>query len=117
MAKNKPRALTLPRFNLRIPPKWQKPLMIILACILIIVFLVYLMPESGTTDCQTDRACFLQKAMRCEPAKFENMVGTTQLSYHVSKDCVLTKTITKLGEKEPNEVKSLFLGLSMKCEY
>ncbi len=45
------------------------------------------------------------------------MIGTTELNYLVGEDCTLIKTITRMGVREPRQVKDLFLGLSMKCSY
>ena len=92
------------------------PLIVILACIAIILIVLLVMPI-GAPDCGSDEACFLPKANACEPVKFKNMIDTTEIGYEINDDCSVTKTITKLGEREPQEVKDLFLGLSMNCNF
>ncbi|MBW2987766.1 hypothetical protein KY336_04405 [Candidatus Woesearchaeota archaeon] len=92
------------------------PLIVILACIAIILIVLLVMPI-GVPDCNSDEACFLPKANACEQVKFKNMIDTTEIGYEVNEDCSVTKTITKLGEREPQEVKDLFLGLSMNCNF
>jgi len=92
------------------------PMMIILACIAIIIIVLLVMPI-GITNCGSDANCFITKANACEPVKFKNMIDTTEISYVIADECSVTKTITKLGDREPKEVKELFSGLNMKCNY
>jgi hypothetical protein len=123
-----------PRPTLRVPPRVivppkklpsmpsvkvsrkYHPIMIILACIAIIIIVLLVMPI-GITNCGSDADCFIPKANACEEVKFKNMIDTTEISYTIDEECSVTKTITKLGDREPKEVKDLFLGLSMECNY
>ncbi|MBD3259688.1 hypothetical protein GF371_03600 [Candidatus Woesearchaeota archaeon] len=124
----KPRIMPTPAGPPRVvtPPKLPKvkltskkvlyPLIIILACIAVLL-IVLLLFSIGPENCGTDEACFIAKANACEPARFHNMIDTTEISYVIGEDCTVTKEITKLGEREPEEVKELFLGQAMKCSY
>ncbi|MBW3013323.1 hypothetical protein KY340_03895 [Candidatus Woesearchaeota archaeon] len=116
--KTQPRVITPPKLpKIRAPQgKYLHPLIIILACVAVVIILLMLL-SFGTKNCGSNEACMIEKANACEPARFKNMVDTTELSYLIGDDCSITKQITRLGEKEPKEVKDLFLGLSMKCTY
>lgn len=60
--------------------------------------------------------CFIAKAENCESAKMEQNFDGSIFKLSV-KNCVLTKTALKLNESEPQEIKDLLEGASMKCEY
>ena len=112
-----PRILELPRLpRIRLSKKAWHTLIVIMSVILLIMIFLYLFP-GGTKNCGTDESCFISSAYACQPAKFNNLVGTTEVNYLIEDDCTVIKTITRMGAKEPQQVRNLFLGLSMKCSY
>ncbi len=69
-----------------------------------------------STDCGYDKQCFIQQANKCESAVVrENLAGTIVM--YSTNNCVLTKEMEKIAETEPEQVKLLFQGKSMKCPY
>jgi len=67
-------------------------------------------------NCGSDSECFITAANLCQSAKFQNNIAGSVYEYK-TKDCVLTKTALKINETEPQEIKDIFEGQSMTCEY
>lgn len=116
MAK-KPRVLRLPRHRIKLSGRTKHALIIVLAVVLAVLLFIYIYPEEKSMKLCSTEECFIRAANACAPARFRNTVGTTEISYKVGKGCVITKTVTGLGEQEPEQVKELFMGVSMRCNY
>jgi hypothetical protein len=71
-------------------------------------------PSPATTQ---DPAAFIAAANDCRAMNLTvtNTVGT--FTYQSSTDCALLKTLVKMNESEPAEVRSLVEGKSMVCGY
>lgn len=119
MPKAMPPQPFIPRKAFRpVPAKgyfWRIFLPLLIVAIVIIALLVVFV-SGAPKDCGTDEACFVRLANDCKAAKLKNTVDTTTIEY-VTKDCQLTKKIVGLSPDEPQEVRDLFMGLRMTCNY
>ncbi len=88
----------------------------IAAIVLVIIFVPLLMYSVALTDCGSDPACFGGLANQCKQAKYTGIIAGATVSV-VARDCQLTKTILNLPETEPESIRTLFAGKSMKCVY
>lgn len=87
-------------------------MIIILAVIIFTAAVLFLFSPAG---CITEE-CFMEKANKCEPAKFKNTIKGTVVSYEAN-NCVLTKKILSLEPEEPQEIVDAFMGKNMTCRY
>ncbi|MBW3011165.1 hypothetical protein KY326_03030 [Candidatus Woesearchaeota archaeon] len=93
---------------------WKAFIPLIIVAILIISLIVVF--TGGPMDCKTDERCFLELANACKAGQYQNTIDTTTIKY-ITKNCQLTKEIIGLSPDEPAEVKDLFMGLAMTCNY
>lgn len=63
-----------------------------------------------------DDNCFITAANSCENARLSKADAGGIFSYS-TKECVLTKTMAKMNDSEPPEIKTLLGGKSMTCPY
>lgn len=90
-------------------------LWIILAVFVAIVCIAGIMTYRSYSSCQ-DQACFISLANECKNARFQQIEAGSLFTY-TEKNCALTKTLTKMNETEPAEMKTLLEGKSMTCDY
>ncbi len=81
--------------------------------ILLVIVLFILISKYGSS---CDEQCFVNKANLCENAVYKNEIAGAKLKYETN-NCVLDKTVLKLANNEPNELRALFKGKSMSCGY
>jgi hypothetical protein len=101
------------------------PLSIILITLMIVVvaYGIYLLipvissmiGSMSIANCM-DPTCFTTAANNCQSATFQNNIAGSIIKYD-TKNCILTKTILKMNETEPQEMIDLFQGKSMTCTY
>jgi len=74
-------------------------------------------PEpAGPTVCTTDE-CFLELANDCEQASYTKQIKTGTFELSISEECRLTKKLIALVESEPDRMKDMLEGKSMRCVY
>jgi hypothetical protein len=85
--------------------------------IIIAVGIYFLIPvvQSLFVSCNT-ADCFIAKAENCGSARIDQTIGGSVFRLSVEK-CILTKTLSKINETEPQEMKDLLGGKSMTCAY
>ena len=81
---------------------------------ILLILILFLLIAKYESSC--DEQCFVDKANLCENAKYENEIAGAKIRYETN-DCLLDKTILKLADNEPDELRSLFKDKSMSCEY
>jgi hypothetical protein len=86
------------------------------AAFIILVFAGFFL-LAGPENCGGDKDCFITNAQSCNPSILELDDGGTITTYEVNEACVMVRTMTKLAESEPQEVKLLFENRSMVCTY
>ena len=82
---------------------------------LFIIAAFYLIDFSITEVCDTSE-CFTEAANQCKSAQFlrQENVGTF---IYLSRDCLFTKALVNLSDKEPQAVKDLLEEKSLTCVY
>jgi len=70
----------------------------------------------GPTVCTTDD-CFVDLVNECKPASYTKQIKTGTFELGSSEDCVLTKKLVSLVDSEPERVKNMLEGKSMRCVY
>ena len=83
--------------------------------VLIILFVILLF--SFETDCGFDNECFIQRASNCNEATLTQDLDGNTIKYRSTDDCALIITMFQMKEEEPEDVKALFEGKEMRCEY
>lgn len=73
----------------------------------------FFIPQSASC---TDEECFRKAANACETASFKS-TDVSGTALHEVQNCQYTRTMTEISEDEPAEVRDLFLGKSMICDY
>lgn len=89
---------------------------LITTLLLVIIIMAAIILLFSPTSCAT-KECFLEKANACERATYKNSIAGAQLNYEVKTDCTLVKTLVKVADNEPDEIKAKFAGKSMICAY
>lgn len=88
-----------------------------IAAILIgVIILIYIFIPK-TTDCKTDKICFVEKANECKKAVLRDTIVEGTTVKYTTKNCILTKTIEEFSEAEPEEVTTFFKDKEMACPY
>ena len=88
-----------------------------LLVMIIIAALLYLMPAKEEIKiCRTD-SCLIDAANECTPAVLEKTISTVKMRLEVKEGCVLNKKVTDMDKTEPKEVRDLFIGAEMDCNY
>ena len=88
-----------------------------LIVIAVILAVIFILPSFsiGSKKC-ADKACFVTAANNCENVAFEQLEEGSLFGYS-ARSCVLTKTLKKMNETEPAEMKDLLEGKSLSCKY
>jgi len=81
-----------------------------------IYFLIPVISTISFSKSCDSQECFLTAANNCENAKFQQTEAGSLFEYSANK-CVLTKTLKKINETEPVEMKDLLEGKSLTCSY
>lgn len=99
-------------------PKKHVPWYVTLFSILIIIVIIAatITILFSPTSCAT-KECFLERANACERATYQNVIAGARLNYESRKDCTIVKTLAKVADTEPAEIKEKFEGKSMVCAY
>jgi len=90
--------------------------------IVVIIALVFFFYSKGfvgrayVTECDT-AVCLIEQANECKPAEYIVNIGTSTIKMEILSGCRLKKTIIKLDETEPVEIRDFFKGKSMTCTY
>lgn len=87
--------------------------LVMIVLIGLLVLLIMLIPR--TIVCE-DNNCFVSAASGCDDVRLEKEIAGSLFEF-AANDCVLTKTLVKVGENEDLSVKTLFEGESMNCPY
>lgn len=90
--------------------------LILLVAILFLYFSGTLSGKAFLQECE-DEACLIDKANLCEETKFTTKIGTSTIEMEVLSGCRLKKTILKLDDAEPKEIREFFEGKYMICDY
>lgn len=99
----------------RTPQKSNKSALVIAVSVLVVLGLVAVYFTMGSRLVSED--VFIERANACQPAVFEKTIGTATMRLESKRGCVLEKTIIAMDESEPVEVRNLFIGAQMTCEY
>jgi len=89
---------------------------LITTLLLIIIIMAAIILLFSPKSCAT-KECFLEKANACQRATYKNSIAGAQLNYEIKTDCTLVKTLVKVADNEPDEIKEKFEGKSMVCAY
>ncbi|MBT4541188.1 hypothetical protein HOC35_06780 [Candidatus Woesearchaeota archaeon] len=93
------------------------PLIIIsILSILFVLALLFWFAKLGITECDNEQ-CFFEMANQCKSVTYKIDEAGTVYNFESSKDCVFTKTITKVSDTEPQDIIDLFEGKALTCEY
>ena len=90
--------------------------------ILILISLGYYFYTSGrigrayVSQCNSP-SCLIENANNCNPAIYTARIGTSIIEMEILPDCAIKKTVVKLDETEPEEIRNYFEGRSMVCTY
>ncbi len=92
------------------------PVFIGIAVLIVVLLAVLLFLLPGQNLCKTDE-CFIEAANECKPAILEKKIATADIRLEIKEGCVLNKKIIDMEEAEPEEVRNLFIGAEMNCNY
>ncbi len=84
--------------------------------LLIIIIMAAIILLFSPASCAT-KDCFLEKANACKRATYQNTIAGAQINYESKSDCTIVKTLVKVADTEPKEIKEKFEGKSMMCAY
>ncbi len=96
-----------------------KAMLIVIAVTLIALIIYFVIPKGllpATLDSCADKACFIQKAESCQPARFTQDEKGTLVQY-TTKNCIFTKKIIKVSSQEQERIREAVTGKSMSCSY
>ena len=114
MANNKAKNKEIPE-EIKQPYSINKIIFLVIAVIVVIIIIYLVIPKA--TNCDYDKACFIEKANNCERAIVRDTIGDGSIVKYTSKDCILTKAFDEFSETEPEEVTSFFEKKEMTCSY
>ena len=103
-------------------PKIKKPIKLsffaklVTTLLLIIIIMAVIILLFSPASCAT-KGCFLEKANACKRATYQNTIAGAQINYESKTDCTIVKTLVKVADTEPKEIKEKFEGKSMICAY
>jgi len=90
--------------------------------VLILIALGYYFYTSGRVgkayvlQCESP-SCLIENANKCSPAIYTARIGTSIIEMEIFPNCAIKKTVVKLDETEPKEIRDYFEGSSMVCTY
>lgn len=105
-------AVKKPRKPMQIPFFAKLVSVLLLVIIIMAVIILVFSPASCAT-----KECFLEKANACKRATYQNSIAGAQVNYESKPDCTIVKTVVKVADTEPAEIKEKFEGKSMVCAY
>jgi len=82
-----------------------------------IVWIIVRMSTDFPTDCGADKQCFIDNCKECKAATLMLDEEGTLTEYKAFANCTLTRTITKIADDEPEEVRLLFEDKGMSCSW
>jgi hypothetical protein len=96
---------------------WLIPLLIVIAVgiYFLIPFVSSFISNLSAQTCAT-QDCFILAANSCKSVKMQQIEEGSLFEYS-ARNCVLTKTLKKMNETEPVEMKDLLEGKSLQCSY
>lgn len=98
----------------------RKPLRMIhitvFSVLILLVLAIAITLIASPATCAT-KECFLEKANACEKATYKNAIAGARINYESRTDCTIVKTLVKVADTEPAEIKEKFQGKSMICAY
>lgn len=89
----------------------------IVAVIAVIFAMQYTPKEAGRAAFMPQEKSFMEAANACEPAVIQKKIGTATLRFEIKEGCILQKEVIAMDETEPQEIRDLFVGSSMECDY
>jgi hypothetical protein len=84
--------------------------------LLVIIIMAAIILLFSPASCAT-KECFLENANACKRATYQNTIAGAQINYESKTDCTIVKTLVKVADTEPVEIKEKFEGKSMICAY
>ncbi|MEK6822253.1 MAG: hypothetical protein AABY13_00365 [Nanoarchaeota archaeon] len=101
----------------RQPQTYRRSLYVILVVLLLLSAAVasILLFVPFPTDCKLDKNCFMAAAQACKPASL-TIIDDRGKATLESRDCTITKTLTRLDAAAP-EMEEYLVGQSMMCSY
>ena len=97
--------------HLHISPRWYS----LAAIIIILAIALPIIIMTSTKDCNFDKQCFIENALKNKQVKVKEDVAGSTLQYSY-KDNILTKEFVKFSKDEPEEVIILLKDKKIRCE-
>ena len=89
---------------------------------LILIILGYYFYTSGrigrayVSQCDSP-SCLIENANKCNPTIYTARIGSAIIDMEILPNCAIKKTVVKLDETEPEEIRDYFEGRWMVCTY